>query len=287
MNSSQPVIVSTETDNSTFSAEFNNNINITSSNANNLIKQVRYIKQGKLQKNTSNILKQSGGSSNRFYKFTKNVPCHLSINENTIDGQIVGLDTHNNAIINTNNNTHLIKLHNNLKINNGDMYGGTVLSITSTEQQSSNANSSRRSSNKTSASSSTRQSHNTSASSSTRQSHNTSASSSIYTPISSVKSDLSHGRNIFSISDISSVNISSNEQTSLCMNTTDTDIPNNTSFNSSITEIKSSDKSIHGMRSMRGGNNVSTRAGFLNMDSNSVNSYFSESSSAAESGLCD
>jgi hypothetical protein len=288
-------MVSTETDNSIFSAEFKNNINITASNADNLIRQIRYIKQGRIQKTTYNILKQNGGSSDRIYKFTNQIPCYLSIDENTLDGNIIGLDTHNNAVIESNNNTHSIKLHNNLKINNNNIYGGTVLSITSTEQQLSPTYSSTQSSNRTSVNSSSKQSSNrTSVNSSSRQTSNrtsvnsSSEQSSNRTSVNSSSRQTSENSpNIFSISEISSVNVSSNKSTSHYMNTsqlTETDIQNNTSFNSSITEIKSSDKSIHGMR---GGNNVSTRAGFLNMDSNSVNSYFSESSSAAESGLCD
>ena len=341
MDSSRPIVISTETVNeSHYSAEFKNNINITSTDANNLVRQIRYIKNGRLPKKSLpvNTLTQSGGS--RYYKFTKNVPCHLSMNENTLDGHIVGLDIDNNAIINTNNSTHFIKLDNNLQINNNNMYGGTALSITSEQdttstQSSSNKSSSNKSSSKLASSnksSSKLASSNKSSSnndsfhnkanifrnsnkSSTQRSSSVNtnvssvqslANSSIHTPVTSIHTPVtsihtpvtsihtpvsstnrSNSSNIFKNSDATS-----NKSTSYFMNSSQqTEIYNNTSFNSSMTDIESSNKSIHGMR---GGNNVSnsmktkTRAGFLNMDSNSVNSYFSESSSSpADSGLCD
>ena len=319
MDSSRPIVISTETVNeSHYSAEFKNNINITSTDANNLVRQIRYIKNGRLPKKSLpvNTLTQSGGS--RYYKFTKNVPCHLSMNENTLDGHIVGLDIDNNAIINTNNSTHFIKLDNNLQINNNNMYGGTALSITSEQDTTSTQSSSNKSSSKLASSNKSssnndsfhnkanifRNSNKSSTQRSSSVNTNVSsvqslANSSIHTPVTSIHTPVtsihtpvsstnrSNSSNIFKNSDATS-----NKSTSYFMNSSQqTEIYNNTSFNSSMTDIESSNKSIHGMR---GGNNVSnsmktkTRAGFLNMDSNSVNSYFSESSSSpADSGLCD
>jgi hypothetical protein len=342
MNSSLPVIVLTDTDNHTFSAEFKNNINITSTNANNLIKQIRYIKYGKIHKKTLNILKQNGGS-NKYYKFTTHIPCHLSINENTLNGYITGIDENNNAVINTEHKIHFIKLHNNLKINNNSMYGGTILSITSTDvlpsqtrssnvfRNTSNTDNSTRNStvnssnifrNTSNTDNSTRNStvnssnifrNTTDTDNSTRNStvnssnifrnttdtdnstrNSTVNSSNIFRNTTdtdnSPRNSTVNSSNIFrntsntdnstrnSTVDSSNVSISNNSSLHLL----ETEINDNSSFDSFI---NSSDKSIYGMR---GGTNLSMKAGFLNMDSNSAKSYFSESSSSApDYELCD
>lgn len=296
MSSSYPNIASTETENSYYSAEFKNNINITPSSANSLIKQMRYINNGKLRKLSlsSNGLHQDG-ESNRFYKFTKYVPCILSINENTVDGHIIGLNTNNKAIITANNNTHYINLADNICINDGNMYGGDILSITSAEPPQTSSHRSNTSNNSATSIHTPQISSNNSVTSIyTPLTSSNNSVTSIYTPLTSSNTIKS---SIFKNPHRTSTNTSNYVSSSAPVNKTtsyQTDettsfnsIPiltkntsQSTSFNSSMTEPESSGRSIHGMR---GGK----RAGFLNMDSNSVNSYFSESSSAPEYGLCD